>query len=53
MIAAGIKEGDEVITSPFSFIASSNAVLYVGARPIFADIDPVTYNMDPSKLKKK
>lgn len=53
MIAAGIKAGDEVITSPFSFIASSNAVLYVGAKPVFVDIDPVTYNMDPAQVEKK
>ncbi|OHA42086.1 MAG: hypothetical protein A3H68_03215 [Candidatus Taylorbacteria bacterium RIFCSPLOWO2_02_FULL_46_40] len=53
MIAAGIGPGDEVITSPFSFIASSNAVLYVGAKPVFTDIDPVTYNMDPSKIEEK
>jgi perosamine synthetase len=39
MIAAGIKEGDEVITSPFSFIASSNSVLYVGAKPVFVDVE--------------
>ena len=53
MIAAGIKEGDEVITSPFSFVASANAVLYVRAKPIFVDIDPVTYNFDPKKIEKK
>lgn len=53
MIAAGIKEGDEVITSPFSFIASANSILYVGAKPVFIDIDPVTYNMDPSKIEEK
>lgn len=53
MIAAGIKEGDEVITSPFSFIASSNAILYVGAKPVFVDVDPVTYNMDASEIEKK
>lgn len=53
MIAAGIKEGDEVITSPFSFIASANSILYVGAKPVFVDIDPITYNMDPSKIEDK
>lgn len=53
MIAAGIGLGDEVITSPFSFIASSNSVLYVGAKPVFVDIDPTTYNMDPTKIEEK
>jgi perosamine synthetase len=46
--AVGVKEGDEVVTSPFSFVASANAVLYQGARPVFADIDPVTLNLDPA-----
>jgi perosamine synthetase len=45
--AAGVGEGDEVVTSPFSFVASANAVLYERARPVFADIDPVTLNLDP------
>lgn len=53
MIAAGIKEGDEVITSPFSFVASANCILYVGAKPVFVDIDPVTYNLDPQKIEAK
>ncbi|MDO8667864.1 MAG: DegT/DnrJ/EryC1/StrS family aminotransferase [bacterium] len=53
MIAAGIKNGDEVITSPFSFVASANSILYVGAKPVFVDIDPVTYNMDPKKIEEK
>jgi perosamine synthetase len=45
--AAGVQEGDEVITSPFSFVASANAILYCGATPVFAEIDPVTLNLDP------
>jgi perosamine synthetase len=45
--AQGVGEGDEVVTSPFSFVASANAVLYERARPVFADIDPVTLNLDP------
>ena len=46
--AAGVTDGDEVVTSPFSFVASANAVLYERARPVFADIDPVTLNLDPA-----
>jgi perosamine synthetase len=45
--AAGVQAGDEVITSPFSFVASANAVLYCDATPVFAEIDPVTLNLDP------
>jgi perosamine synthetase len=45
--AVGVSEGDEVVTSPFSFVASANAVLYERAKPVFADIDPVTLNLDP------
>jgi perosamine synthetase len=45
--AVGVAEGDEVVTSPFSFVASANAVLFEGARPVFADIDPRTLNLDP------
>lgn len=45
--AVGVADGDEVITSPFSFVASANAVLYERAHPVFADIDPVTLNLDP------
>jgi len=46
--AVGVEEGDEVVTSPFSFVASANAVLFERARPVFADIHPVTLNLDPA-----
>src|SRR4029453_7397443 len=45
--AVGVSDGDEVITSPFSFVASANAVVFERARPVFADIDPRTLNLDP------
>jgi perosamine synthetase len=45
--AVGVGEGDEVVTSPFSFVASANAAVYERARPVFADIDPLTLNLDP------
>ena len=45
--AVGVREGDEVVTSPFSFVASANVALYERARPVFADIDPLTLNLDP------
>lgn len=52
-LAAGIKLGDEVITSPITFIASANCVLYCGGKPIFADIQENTVNIDPEEIKKK
>jgi perosamine synthetase len=52
MLASGIKEGDEIITSPFSFIASANCALMCGARPVFVDVDPKTFNLDPKKIEQ-
>ncbi len=51
-IAAGIGEGDEVIVSPITFAASANCVLYCGGKPVFADINPRTYNIDPDSIRK-
>ena len=51
--AAGIGEEDEVITTPMTFAASANCALYMGAKPIFADIDPHTYNIDPKDIQNK
>jgi perosamine synthetase len=51
--AMGIKDGDEVITTPFSFVASSNCILFERAKPVFVDIDEQTYNMDVSQIEAK
>ncbi|HZK53180.1 MAG TPA: DegT/DnrJ/EryC1/StrS family aminotransferase [Desulfosporosinus sp.] len=53
VVALGIKDGDEVITTPFSFIASSNCILFERAKPVFVDIDEATYNMDVSQIEAK
>ena len=51
MLANGIGTGDEVITTPFTFIASVNSILFVGAKPVFVDIDPHTFNIDASQIE--
>lgn len=52
LLAMGIGPGDEVVTTPFSFIASANCILYVGATPVFVDIDPKSLNMEPELVEK-
>lgn len=51
LLAHGIREGDEVITTPFTFIASINTILYTGAKPVFVDIDQKTFNLDPDQVE--
>ena len=51
LIAAGVKAGDEVITVSFTFVATAWAISYIGAKPVFVDIDPHSYTMDPQKLE--
>ncbi len=50
-VIAGLEEGDEVITSPYSFVASANCFIYEGATPVFADVDERTMNLDPAAVE--
>lgn len=52
LMALGVKAGDEVITTPFSFIATSETIALLGAKPVYVDIDPASYNLDPAKLEQ-
>ncbi len=51
LMALGVQAGDEVITTPFSFISTSETIALLGATPVYVDIDPATYNLDPAKLE--
>lgn len=51
LLAAGVQAGDEVITTPFTFVATTSAILYCGAKPVYIDIDPATFNLDPGRIE--
>ncbi|MEM7817927.1 MAG: DegT/DnrJ/EryC1/StrS family aminotransferase [candidate division WOR-3 bacterium] len=53
LLAVGIKPGDEVITTPFTFIATANSILYCGAKPVFVDVDERTFNINPNLIEEK
>lgn len=53
LLAAGVEKDDEVITTPFTFAATSNSILYSNAKPVYCDIEPETFNLDPEKIEEK
>jgi len=53
LMSYGIEEGDEIITTPFTFIATSEVIAFLKAKPVFVDIDPVDYNIDPAKIRER
>lgn len=53
LMALGIGVGDEVITTPFTFVATTETIVMLGAKPVYVDIDPISYNINPSKIKEK
>jgi dTDP-4-amino-4,6-dideoxygalactose transaminase len=53
LLAAGVGPGDDVITVPMTFVATSWAISYCGAKPVFVDVDDVTYTMDPNQVEAK
>src|SRR6202050_1909209 len=52
LLALGVQQGDDVITSPNTFLATAEAITYCGARPVFVDIDPATGNLDPARIER-
>ncbi|OFI05794.1 UDP-4-amino-4-deoxy-L-arabinose--oxoglutarate aminotransferase [Clostridium acetireducens DSM 10703] len=53
LLCAGVKEGDEVITTPMTFASSANTIIHTGAKPVFVDVDPETFCIDPKKIEEK